>query len=176
MKRLCNKLIDKNVSLENKLTQLDDIYNHKQLVIETGFKLVKYLMKNNQDELALKLSKRLFVHDLSKIKEDEFYGMAKFADDVDALKDPKKQVESDKQLAINLHWERNSHHPEYWIDLNQMEDLDIMELAADWYARSEQFGTNMLEFLEIRNKDRFHFPQDIYDKIVGYYYIIKEED
>ena len=52
-----------------------------------------------------------------------------------------------------------------------MSELDITELV-NWYARSLQFGTDFLEFLEQRQKDRFHFPQDIYDKIEKYYYIL----
>jgi hypothetical protein len=175
MKRLCNGIsINKNVKLEDKLVQLEDIYSHKKLVFDTCYILSKKLIEGGQDELGLELMKRAFLHDFSKLEDDEFYGMAAFANDKDALKDPKKKVSSDKQLAINLHWDRNEHHPEYWTDINQMTDLDIMELVCDWYARSLQFGTDFLEFLEQRQKDRFHFPQDIYDKIKKYYYKLTE--
>ena len=171
MKRLCNM----NVSLENKLKQLNDIAEHKKIVFDIGYKLSKKIMETDQDELALNLMKRISLHDLSKLEKDEFYGMAKFVDDMDSLKNSKSSISENKQNIINLHWERNEHHPEYWIDINQMTDLDIMELTIDWFARSIQFGTDMLEFLEQRQKDRFHFPQEIYDKIVKYYYMLKEE-
>ena len=175
MKRLCNGTpIDKNISLENKLIQLDDIFNHKKIVTDICFELVKYFMKNGNDDLALQLSRRAFTHDLSKINEDEFYGMAKFATDTDALQDANKQLTSDKQLAINLHWDRNSHHPEYWTDINQITELDIIELACDWQSRSLQFGTDSLEFLKVRQENRFHFPQDVYDKIEYYLKLINE--
>jgi len=176
MKRLCNGTsVDKNVSIENKLIQLTDICEHKILLFETCYNLSKKLMESGQDELALNLLKRGFLHDMSKLNDDEFYGMAAFAKDKGALKDPKQKVTSDKQQAINLHWNRNEHHPEYWTDINQMEDLDIMELTCDWYARSSQFGTDMLDFLKQRQEDRFHFPQDIYDKIEKYYNILNEK-
>lgn len=176
MKRLCNGTsIDKNVSLENKLMQITDICEHKKLVFETCYNLAIKLMKSGQDQLSLLLLERGFLHDISKLLDDEFYGMAAFAQDQEALKDPKKTVTSDKQHAINLHWDRNPHHPEHWTDVNQMTDLDIMELTCDWYARSLQFKTNMIEFLEQRQKDRFHFPQDIYDKIIYYYTLLNEK-
>ncbi len=175
MKRLCGELmVNKNIPIENKFEQLEDIYKHKQLVENVCYVLVKYFFEINEDEKALDLFKRSFTHDLSKIKEDEFYGMAEFANDTGALKDPKKSADSDKQLAINLHWDRNSHHPEYWTNVNQMAEIDIIEMVCDWYARSIQFGNDMLDFFKVRQDERFHFPQDICDTIEKYYYIIKE--
>lgn len=177
MKRLLvnGKAINNDISLENKLKQLDDIITHKELVSKVTAQFVKYLFNNGQDQLALDLMKRSFKHDISKLENDEFYGMAEFADDKKALKDSKSKIGEDKQKAINLHWNRNEHHPEYWVDVLQMTDLDIMELVCDWYSRSLQFGTYMPDFLKDRQENRFHFPQEIYDKILEYYYMASGE-
>lgn len=175
MKRLIGgNNMNNDIPLQNKQEQLTDIIEHKKFVFETIGKIALKLLTQGQDEMALEIMKRGFLHDISKLQNDEFYGMAEFAYDKDSLKNPKDKISDEKQNAINLHWNRNEHHPEYWTDISQMKDIDILELTCDFYSRSLQFGTNMLEFLEQRQKDRFHFPQDIYDKIVKYYYLIEE--
>lgn len=171
MKRL---IADKNnIPLENKIKQLEDIFEHKQYLLTCCYKLSKYLLTNGNDQDSLELMKRAFTHDISKLQPDEFYGMAEFVNDMDALKDPKAQITERKQKAIQLHWDRNDHHPEYWKKLEKTSDLAIMELACDWQARSLQFGTNSIDFLIERQESRFHFPQEIYDKIEKYLKILQ---
>lgn len=178
MKRLIaernDNVIDKNIPLEDKLKQLDDIGTHKQFVIEVSCQLSKYLMGENREEESLELMKRAFLHDISKLNDDEFYGMAKFADDTKALKDPKATISDEKQDVINLHWKRNEHHPEFWDDINKIDKISIMELACDWQARSKQFGTNSLEFLKERQDTRFHFPDEIYNDIENYLTVLNK--
>lgn len=160
---------DKNsVSLENKLKQLNDISEHKILVFKYCSKLSNFLFEKNQDELALKLMTRGFSHDISKLNNDEFYGMAMFADDTKSLKDPKEKVSDEKEIYVNLHRDRNRHHPEYWDDADDMKLIDILELCCDWCARSEQFGTDVIEFLETRQDTQFNFSPEIYGEIKKY--------
>lgn len=170
-----NANIDTNISLENKLKQLNDIGEHKVYVLKCSTALANYLMKHNREQDALNVMKRAFEHDFSKLNKDEFYGMAKFADDMQALKDPKAKTSTEKEYYINIHRSRNKHHPEYWENLKEMTELDIMELACDWCSRSEQFQTNVIEFLETRQETQFHFPKDAYENIKKYLLIITDE-
>lgn len=170
-----NANINKNISLNNKLKQLNDIGQHKMYVLKCSTALSNYLMRNDREQEALNVMKRAFEHDFSKLTEEEFYGMAKFADEMQGLKDPNSKISIEKEHYINLHRNRNKHHPEYWKDINDMTELDIMELACDWCSRSEQFNTNVIEFLENGQKNRFNFPKDIYENIKKYLLIITEE-
>lgn len=161
--------------LENVLKQLNDISVHKQFVIASCHKMAEILFKEGKNDLALQLMARAFKHDASKLLPDEFYGMSRFADDTSSLKDPNKSLESEKQKYIDLHWQRNKHHPEYWQDVIQMEEIDILEMACDWYARSTQFESDLLEFVKTRQKNRFHFPQEFYQKLLTYCEILVKQ-
>ena len=46
-----------------------------------------------------------------------------------------------------------------------MKEIDIIEMVCDWHARSVQYGTNLMEFVTVRQENRFKFPQEMYEKI-----------
>lgn len=167
--------VDRNIPLENKLKQLEDICIHKEYIIKTCHILCKYLFEIGKDEEALQLLERSFSHDMSKAGDVEFYGFAKFAFELDSLKDPNKEIPEEKEYYIDIHRKNNKHHPEYWGSTLDMTDLDIMELAIDWFARSWQFDNDPVEFLEIKQETKFHFPQSVYNKIKEYLLILKEQ-
>lgn len=178
-----------NINLENKLEQLDDIMIHIGFVMKAGHKLCRKLMIAGEEDKAIGLLQRILVHDFSKSLVDEFYGMAEFSHDVSALKNPNSNhVGSGKMKAIKLHWTRNDHHPEYWtitipdtltnstpipIDENML-DLAIAEMCCDWYARSIQFGTDVMEFYEIKSKVRWKFTEN-QDKLIKKYLSMLQE-
>lgn len=167
--------INKNITLNNKLKQLEDICIHKEYIMKATHIFCKYLFEINRDCDALQLLNRSFIHDISKTSKIEFYGFAKFAFDLDALKDPNRSILKEKEYYIDIHRSNNKHHPEYWDSILDMTELDIMELCVDWFARSWQFDTDVIEFLEIKQETQFHFPQNIYNKIKKYLLILKEQ-
>jgi hypothetical protein len=57
-----------------------------------------------------------------------------------------------------------------------MEELDVIEMVCDWYARSLQLGTNFMEFVETRQNNRFHFPDYMYSNILKYCNILLESE
>lgn len=71
-----------------------------------------------------------------------------------------------KQDAIELHWANNEHHPEHWKDINEMPMGARREFVCDCCARSLQYGTNFLEFMQKRLEDRFTFNDIIKDEIL----------
>ena len=73
-----------------------------------------------------------------------------------------------------LHWKRNSHHPEYYDNPNDMSELDLLEMACDCHARSKQYGTSLLEYIDIQQNIRFHFDKEHFKKLRAYCVALEE--
>ncbi len=105
------------------------------------------------------LERRAAVHDLSKLKDDEFAGFSRINVAARAHKfgSPEYQAGIDAERGtVDLHYLRNSHHPEranlagrlaeaerglpddatYWEahGAARMTFLDVIEMVCDWYA------------------------------------------
>ncbi|RHB42166.1 hypothetical protein DW886_16750 [Enterocloster aldenensis] len=146
-----------------------DTYVHKEYIKKACRKLADYMFSKGMDIHAKKLLERAETHDNSKVMcEDELYALSTIINDKSCLKDANKALSQLKQDAIKLHWKHNSHHPEHFKNYADMERLDVMEMVCDWYARALQYGTDLMEFAKIRQEDRFHFPQYMFDEIMFY--------
>ena len=106
--------------------------------------------------LSQKLEIRAIAHDLSKLRIDEFSGFV--AINKVAREHPYGSKEYKKSLkdndVIDLHFSRNSHHPEYHeAQVADMGLFDIIEMVCDWKSASMTYGnTTLLEALEIQIK------------------------
>lgn len=105
------------------------------------------------------LERRAVVHDLSKMLDDEFAGFSRInaAARVHKFGSPEYQEGMDRERpTIDLHFSRNSHHPErpklmgqqaeaerglpddftYWTahDAAAMNFLDVIEMVCDWWG------------------------------------------
>jgi ribosomal protein L28 len=162
----------KNVPLDFKLQQLDDIITHKTFVLKAGHKLIKKLFEHGEDADALDLLDKIMYHDNTKALSIEFGFMAKSADENESLKSPQAgiDVSKSKMKAIKQHWKTNAHHPEHWmtimpdslyqehpIKVSMCNKIFIMEMCCDWYARSLQFNTNVMDFWHEHSKKRWTF-------------------
>ena len=67
-------------------------------------------MENNREQDALNVMKRAFEHDFSKLTDEEFYGMAKFVNEMQVTTDS-NSVSEEKEYYIDLHRDNNKHHP-----------------------------------------------------------------
>ncbi|MNV77870.1 hypothetical protein D3C71_1713280 [compost metagenome] len=56
-----------------------------------------------------------------------------------------------------------------------MHELAIMEMCCDWYARSLQFGSNLLDFYESQKDKRWTF-NDIHDNFIRKYISLLMEE
>lgn len=150
-----------------------DTFIHKSYVEKIAEKFAEYLIDTGNDSDAEKLLQRSKVHDNSKIlNKDEFRALTRIIDDKKALKDANKSLGSYKQDAIELHWKNNDHHPEYYSNVCEMTRAAKLEMVCDWCARSLQYNTDLIEFLEIRQKDRFMFPESFYNEVMQYCKIV----
>lgn len=170
-------LYSKDISCMSEYEQMfQDTMIHKAYVEKSCAKLARYLEKEGATEHARMLMERAKVHDNSKIScDDELNALARIINDKSCLKDSSKQLSPLKQDSIKLHWKHNSHHPEYYKTPMDMSKLDIMEMCCDWHARSTQYGTNFLEFVEKRQADRFHFPDWMFAEIWHYCKVLASE-
>jgi hypothetical protein len=79
------------------------------------------------------LERRAEVHDLSKMRDDEFAGFSRInaAARVNKFGSPEYAEGMRRERAtIDLHFSRNTHHPE-----NQPQNfLDIIEMVCDWWG------------------------------------------
>ena len=118
-------------------------------------------------QLVSKIEERAIVHDLSKFEEDEFAGFEELdSDEVFKLYGTKEYKDIiNKNKGIELHYSRNSHHPEHYEDvakgfthfngIDGMSFLDIVEMVIDWKSASETYGNDFMESIDY-SIDRFN--------------------
>lgn len=150
-----------------------DTFIHKGYVLNICNLFADYLEEQNETELAEDLRIRAMIHDNSKILDtNEFKALIGIINDKSCLKNSSAKLSSLKQDAIELHWENNSHHPEHFENIRDMQKIDKIEMVCDWAARSQQYKTDLLKFFEERQESRFHFPSDIYSELLEYIHIV----
>ena len=124
----------------------------------------KAFINKNFNQFIGKLKERRDLHDISKFQEDEFDGFA----ELDSKEVFKKYGTDEygviikENKGINLHYSRNSHHPEHFItgaegftgfsEIEHMSFLDILEMVIDWKSACETYGTSFEESLEFSIK------------------------
>ncbi len=118
-------------------------------------------------QAAIELLERGLRHDDSKLKSPEKelfdkwtpilktleYGSEEYKDSLENLK-----------VALNHHYENNSHHPEYYEDgIDGMDLFDVIEMFFDWEAAGKRNKDgNIYKSLYIY-KDRFKMSDQLYN-------------
>lgn len=96
------------------------------------------------------LERRAMVHDLSKMKDDEFAGFSRInaAARINKFGSPEYSEGMRREKStIDLHFSRNSHHAErsgLLMDADpdthvQMDFLDIIEMVCDWWGAGKGY-------------------------------------
>ena len=161
--------------MEKVLFHIKDTIEHKKLVLDSANILCSYLFSISEFELGIQLIQRAASHDNSKFEKNELFDISSINDDFDNFKKPNKLLESEDLEKIKRHWKNNRHHPEHFTSVTNMSEIDILEMVCDWHARSCQYNTNLIEFCETRQENRFHFPEEMYAKIHKYCEIITRD-
>ena len=109
----------------------------------------KYIQKiqNIKDYDFPDLEYRKNTHDQSKYKHPElvpyvFVTWKHHAKDNGIQFTMSEDMENQLSVAIDAHFEKNRHHPEYHTTPKQMTDTDIAEMVDDWCAVSEERNTH----------------------------------
>lgn len=149
----------------NESQHIDNLLRHLQLVRGATQLLGRRLMWHGQSVFGRLLIARGLVHDNSK-----FFGIE--WDYLHAGNDVPKDV---LENAICQHQLTNQHHPEYWGGINKMPDIALAEMVCDFYARSQEFGTNLRYWINTTAAARYLPEPDCVAKINHYIDILLED-
>jgi len=116
------------------------------------------------------LERRAIEHDASKMLDDEFAGFARINAIARVHKFGSEEYKASmkqEKATIDLHFSRNSHHPErpkliadadplahddfhYWNarDAARMTFLDVIEMVCDWWGARKGYDDNRMPWLE----------------------------
>ena len=164
-----------NIDTEKLSAEMKDTLIHRQCVMLSGQYLAGALINMGRSVDAIRLLGRCSVHDISKIQNtEEFMSLASIIDQIVEMQDVSHELSPQQIEAIKLHWKNNSHHPEYYESPNDMTDIDMLEMACDCHARSKQYGTDLLEFIDKQQEIRFHFDREHYRRLRYYCSVLCE--
>jgi hypothetical protein len=159
MKRSIQKKID---DVLNKITHLT---RHIRNVEDNCVLLGNKLIESGEIELGKQLISNGFVHDASKFSGIEFEFLTVGA----PIEEENAKLKL--KLAIHHHQCTNSHHPESWAaGIHDMPDVYLAEMACDWKSRSEEFGTNLREWVDDFATVKWGFSKtdEVYKKITRF--------
>lgn len=151
-------------SFEDFWDHVEDIIQHKERVKNNALILAKRLAERGERQFAKSLIKAAYEHDASKFFGIEFDNLRR-----DSPKDKLKQ-------AHIQHVETNQHHAEFWGGIENMGRLFIAELVCDLKARSEEFGTDLREYVkgDFSNKNGLNCSCKVYKTIKDYLDLLLE--
>ena len=147
---------------------IHDTLTHKHFFIQSTMKMIEYLYAQDRYDDALELAKRCSMHDHSKLEMDEVQHFIQLPIE----SKPNGRLTEEQRQLIEMHWKRNRHHPEFFSDYHKMSEIDILEMVCDWYARSLQFETDFMEFVNEIPRERFGFDDEFFDKVLQYSLIL----
>lgn len=128
------------------------ILRHIQGVQGNCNELAFRLSERGEEDFARQLIANGLIHDNSKLHGIEWECLH---DDVD----PKLFQE-----ALEHHQTTNEHHPEFWQGgIHEMPRIYVAEMICDWKARSAEFGSDLMEWINEKAKKKWNF--DCRDKI-----------
>jgi hypothetical protein len=126
--------------------------------------VLAYLLK-----VCFILLKRGIIHDLSKFGNSEF---SILADNITLFRKlPYATIEYEEYLkkikvATDHHYKYNSHHFQYYDNIEQMGYMDLIELLCDWKAATKKYkGDNILQSIKY-NKTKFNYSDQFEDKLL----------
>lgn len=156
------------MNIDKLKSMAEDTITHKKIVMDNCLLMFEYLADNGQLELGIELLRRGAKHDNSKFESGEFESLAEILESRDCFTNANSVLSDYEIKAIERHWKENRHHPEYFSSERNMSELDIIEMVCDWFARSIQYKTDFIPFVEERQRKRFKFSNEKF-KVILYY-------
>lgn len=161
--------------IDKRIEHFEELCEHKKILIDSCKVLSIYFLKRGDEDFALQLMKRAFIHDISKLSKFEFHAADAFNSFSKNTNTRTHNFSKDEKIFLTEHWKNNKHHPEHWDDVTNMTDIDIAEMVCDWHARSVEFEDDLLDYIEYRQETRFSFPDTMYSRIMYYANILLSE-
>lgn len=145
---------------------IDNLVRHIKLVQEACLLMGTRLIRQGHASFGRNLIARGFQHDVSK-----FFGIEwKY---LHAGKDvPKERLLE----SIEQHQETNDHHVEFWGGIEEMGDICVAEMVADWFARAQEFGTGLRDWIEETAIEKYKIGPDDLKRINKYVDILLQNE
>jgi hypothetical protein len=167
--KISNKL-KKEIDLS--ISKIDSIVRHIKNVQDNCLLMGKRLVEMGEIDFGKMLIARGFTHDNSK-----FFGVE--WDSMNSL----QPLQEDKEkytlkLCIHQHNSTNFHHPEAWPNgIQDMPDIYLAEMVCDIKARSEEFGTSLIEWIDECATKKYGFQKndEVYKKIINFVNLLCEK-
>ncbi|AMM44995.1 hypothetical protein SP15_195 [Bacillus phage SP-15] len=118
-------------------------------------------------QMANKIIIRGLVHDASKLESPELETFTeytpKLANTTYGSEEYFKSLEGMK-VALNHHYQMNSHHPEHYENgINGMDLLDLVEMICDWKAATLRHNDGDIKKSLETNRGRFKIDSQLYE-------------
>ena len=118
-------------------------------------------------EAASELIRRANIHDNSKLGSPEKELFDEFTPKLKACtygSDEYKEYLKGLKVALDHHYENNSHHPEHYENgVNGFDLFDLIEMFFDWKAATERHKDGDIYSSIILNRDRFKLSEQVCD-------------
>jgi hypothetical protein len=152
----------------------DFFYKRTKEHIDRVAKNISTIAEERDDINKVELMARAKTHDKSKYSKEEFIPYVwltwwfKEKNEGRDFKYPDGIKEKTRE-ASKSHVENNRHHPEYFENPEDVSDIDIAEMIADWAAMSQELDNSLREWADknVGKKWKFNKKQVklIYDLI-----------
>lgn len=137
-----------------------------ELTLKNNLETLKHIhtVREGLYAIILELEERIKLHDLSKLQSPEQEIFGKYHEllaQTDYNSEDYTQLLEKVKPAIDHHYSKNRHHPEYHANgVNDMNLVDIMEMLVDWKSSSDRNKNGNLRISIDKNAERFNIsPQ-----------------
>jgi hypothetical protein len=162
--------------IQETLSNVRGIIRHIKNVQDNCILLGEKLIELGEIELGKNLIANGLQHDASKFKGIEYEFMAPFFSKKESADVSSKKMKL--RLAIHHHQSTNPHHVEYWgNEIIKMPEIYLAEFCCDIKARSEEFGTSLMDYINDEGIKRWKISKDdsVYKKIIKYVNLLCEK-
>lgn len=156
---------------EQVMAKIRAITRHIRNVEDNCFLLGEKLILQGEVDLGKQLIANGFIHDASKFHGIEFEYMAP------GVPMAEESAKLKLKIAIHHHNSTNSHHPEFWGDIKAMPIVFLAECVCDWKSRSQEFGTDLREWIITYATKKFNFSNSdkVYSDIMKFVDLVCEK-
>ena len=148
---------------ETTMEKVRALTRHIRNVEDNCLLLGEKLILSGEIELGHHLIANGFVHDASKFSGIEW-------DYLSVLPAKEEETKLKLKMAVHHHNSTNKHHPEAWQGIKNMPTVYLAEFCCDIKARSEEFGTDLRNWIDEVATKKYCFAKEdeVYKKIMKF--------
>lgn len=144
------------IEAEETMLKIRALTRHIRNVEDNCLILGEKLIGLGEIDLGRQLIANGYVHDSSKFYGIEFENLSHSSSAISKEETAKLKM----RMAVQHHCSTNAHHPEHWSGIKNMPRVAIAEMVADWKSRSEEFGTNLRDWINEEATSRWDFSKE----------------